>query len=56
MAQRTNKRKSDYGSVYKGHEGQWSWLLHRITGVGIILFLFAQKAFIQGITLTGVKG
>ena len=42
MAQRTNKRKSDYGSVYKGHEGQWSWLLHRITGVGIILFLFAH--------------
>jgi len=42
MAQRTNKRKSDYGSVYKGHEGQWSWLFHRITGVGIILFLFAH--------------
>jgi succinate dehydrogenase / fumarate reductase cytochrome b subunit len=42
MAQRTKKQKSDYGSVYKGHEGQWSWLAHRITGVGIILFLFAH--------------
>ena len=42
MALRTNKRKSDYGTVYKGHEGQWSWLFHRITGVGIILFLFAH--------------
>jgi succinate dehydrogenase / fumarate reductase cytochrome b subunit len=42
MAQRTKKQKSDYGSVYKGHEGQWSWLGHRITGVGIILFLFAH--------------
>jgi succinate dehydrogenase / fumarate reductase, cytochrome b subunit len=42
MAIRARKTKSDYGSVYKGHPGQWSWLLHRITGVGIILFLFAH--------------
>ncbi|MEA2520862.1 MAG: succinate dehydrogenase / fumarate reductase, cytochrome b subunit [Actinomycetota bacterium] len=42
MAQRMKRQKSDYGSVYKGHEGQWSWLFHRITGVGIILFLFAH--------------
>ena len=42
MAIRARKRKSDYGSVYRGHPGQWSWLLHRITGVGIILFLFAH--------------
>jgi succinate dehydrogenase / fumarate reductase, cytochrome b subunit len=42
MATRARKRKSDYGSVYRGHPGQWSWLLHRITGVGIILFLFAH--------------
>ena len=33
---------SDYGSIYRGHPGQWSWVLHRITGVGIILFLFAH--------------
>ena len=42
MAQRMKRQKSDYGSVYKGHEGQWSWLFHRISGVGIILFLFAH--------------
>ena len=42
MATRQTKKKSDYGSVYKGHEGQWSWLFHRVTGVAIILFLFAH--------------
>ena len=42
MAIRARKAKSDYGSVYRGHPGQWSWVLHRITGVGIILFLFAH--------------
>lgn len=36
------KQKSDFGTVYKGHEGQWSWMLHRITGVAVILFLFAH--------------
>lgn len=24
---------------YKGREGQWSFLLHRITGLGVLLFL-----------------
>ena len=42
MATRATKKKSDYGPIYKGHEGQYSWLLHRITGVAIILFLFAH--------------
>jgi len=42
VATRASKRKSDYGPIYKGHEGQYSWLLHRITGVAIILFLFAH--------------
>ncbi len=42
MATRASKKKSDYGPIYKGHEGQYSWLLHRITGVAIILFLFAH--------------
>jgi succinate dehydrogenase / fumarate reductase, cytochrome b subunit len=42
VATRTQRRKSDYGSVYRGHEGQWSWLAHRVTGVAIILFLFAH--------------
>ena len=42
MATRATKKKSDYGPIYKGHEGQWSWLAHRVTGVAIILFLFAH--------------
>src|SRR6059058_4445506 len=42
MATRASKRKSTYGPIYKGHEGQYSWLVHRITGVAIILFLFAH--------------
>ena len=27
-------------TFYKGKEGQWSWILHRVTGVGVLLFLF----------------
>jgi succinate dehydrogenase / fumarate reductase cytochrome b subunit len=42
VAVRARKTKSDYGTLYKGHEGQWSWMLHRITGVAVILFLFAH--------------
>ena len=36
------KRRSDFGTLYKGREGQWSWVAHRVTGVAIILFLFAH--------------
>ncbi len=36
------KRKSDFGTLYRGREGQWSWIAHRVTGVAIILFLFAH--------------
>ncbi|OGR50859.1 MAG: succinate dehydrogenase, cytochrome b556 subunit [Elusimicrobia bacterium RIFCSPLOWO2_02_FULL_39_32] len=25
--------------IYKGKEGQWSWIFHRITGIGVLLFL-----------------
>lgn len=46
MAQRTErrppKRTTEFGSLYKGREGQWSWVAHRVTGVAIILFLFAH--------------
>jgi succinate dehydrogenase / fumarate reductase cytochrome b subunit len=43
VAIRTRKKKNDdFGTVYRGHEGQWSWLFHRVTGVAIILFLFAH--------------
>jgi succinate dehydrogenase / fumarate reductase cytochrome b subunit len=36
------KRKSAVGTLYKGSPGQWSWVAHRITGVAVILFLFAH--------------
>jgi len=42
VATRATRKKSDFGPVYRGHEGQWSWLAHRVTGVAIILFLFAH--------------
>src|ERR1700730_15049727 len=25
---------------YRGREGYWAWLLHRVSGVAVILFLF----------------
>jgi succinate dehydrogenase cytochrome b subunit len=43
MAQRRVARRGrEFGSLYKGREGQWSWVAHRVTGVAIILFLFAH--------------
>ena len=36
------KRKSDFTTLYRGATGQYAWLFHRITGVAIILFLFAH--------------
>lgn len=36
------RRRSDFGTLYRGHEGQWSWVAHRLTGIAIILFLFAH--------------
>jgi len=29
-------------SMYRGGVGQWSWALHRLTGIGVLLFLFAH--------------
>jgi succinate dehydrogenase cytochrome b subunit len=40
--ERNRPRIRQFGRLYLGREGQWSWLLHRVTGVGIILFLFAH--------------
>jgi succinate dehydrogenase / fumarate reductase, cytochrome b subunit len=28
--------------MYKGQSGMWSWLLHRVTGLGILLFLLVH--------------
>ena len=36
------KRTSEFGSLYRGREGQWSWIAHRVTGVGILAFLFVH--------------
>jgi len=30
------------GTLYRGQEGMWSWVLHRITGVGIYFFLLVH--------------
>lgn len=27
---------------YKGREGMWTWILHRATGIGVLLFLIAH--------------
>ncbi|MDQ3987500.1 MAG: succinate dehydrogenase, cytochrome b556 subunit [Actinomycetota bacterium] len=35
-------RRSSKGPVYKGGMGQWTWAAHRITGVGVIAFLFGH--------------
>ncbi len=29
-------------SVYRGGIGQWSWVLHRVTGVAVLLFLLTH--------------
>ena len=36
--------------MYRGQSGQWSWLFHRITGMGVLLFLLVH---IVDITLIG---
>lgn len=38
----TSRRRSEFSTPYRGREGQWSWIAHRVTGVGILLFLFAH--------------
>ncbi len=30
------------GTLYRGREGMWTWVLHRITGVLVFFFLFAH--------------
>jgi len=33
---------SPAGTLYRGREGMWSWVAHRLTGVLIFFFLFAH--------------
>lgn len=37
--------------MYKGQSGMWSWLLHRVAGLGILLFLLVH---IVDISLLGL--
>ncbi len=50
--------------MYKGQSGMWSWLLHRIAGLGVLLFLlvhivdisllnFGPNVYNEGIALFG---
>lgn len=34
--------KATAGTLYRGREGMWSWVAHRVTGVLIFFFLFAH--------------
>lgn len=36
---RTKPAKGQGGTLYRGNTGMWSWVLHRITGIGIFFFL-----------------
>ena len=36
------ERQRPGGTLYRGREGMWSWVLHRITGVAIFFFLLVH--------------
>lgn len=38
----TRKNKKPAGTLYRGREGMWSWVAHRITGMLTFFFLFAH--------------
>ena len=40
--QAANKKVRPGGTLYRGAEGMWSWVLHRITGVAIFFFLLVH--------------
>ena len=40
VAQTTSK--TPRGTLYRGNEGMWSWVLHRITGIAIFFFLLVH--------------
>lgn len=41
MQRKTTSRRPA-GTLYRGREGMWSWVLHRITGVAIFFFLLVH--------------
>lgn len=38
----SKKKPRPAGTLYRGHEGMWSWVFHRITGVAIFFFLLVH--------------
>lgn len=36
------KKRRPGGTLYRGNEGMWSWVLHRITGIAIFFFLLVH--------------
>lgn len=36
------RKKKPSGTLYRGREGMWSWVAHRITGMLTFFFLFAH--------------
>jgi succinate dehydrogenase / fumarate reductase cytochrome b subunit len=38
----SKKKTRPGGTLYRGGEGMWSWVLHRITGVAIFFFLLVH--------------
>lgn len=38
----TAKKSRQGGTLYRGGEGMWSWVLHRITGIAIFFFLLVH--------------
>ena len=41
-APRKSRQTVPAGTLYRGREGMWSWVLHRITGVAIFFFLLVH--------------
>ncbi|HWM34056.1 MAG TPA: succinate dehydrogenase, cytochrome b556 subunit [Pseudolysinimonas sp.] len=41
-AVRISAPKRPAGTLYRGREGMWSWVLHRITGTAIFFFLLVH--------------
>lgn len=35
-------RATPIGTLYRGGEGMWTWVLHRITGVSVFFFLYVH--------------
>lgn len=41
-AERIRSPRRPAGTLYRGREGMWSWVLHRITGTAIFFFLLVH--------------